>query len=104
MERSKRTRVVLVSLVLGLAVGVGLAHLIAGGPEARAHITSFGAPPMVTHGDYPEEQCTTCHGPSTHAPELGVPTTEHANRQVCRQCHVPHNQGTLFVPNTYRKP
>ncbi len=104
MERSKRTRVIIVSLVIGLLVGVGVAHLIGGGAEAKSNITSFGAPPLIPHTDYTYEKCTDCHGPSTHAAELDVPTTPHSERQVCRQCHVPLKDSPLFRKNAYRKP
>lgn len=104
MERTTRTRVVIISLVLGLLVGVGLAHLVADGPEAKANITSYGAPPLVPHTDYTHEKCTDCHGADTHAPALGVPTTGHAERQVCRQCHVPMTAGELFRGNSYERP
>lgn len=96
----------LTMLVVGVVcLGVGLLITRAmAKPEALADaIPSQGAPPMVTHGDYPEEQCIRCHEKAHGAHATSITMTSHPERKLCRQCHVPHRDAPLRVNTTFEK-
>lgn len=104
MAVSTKTRAVVIAMVLGLIVGVVVTKMLFGQEPAPDYTTSYGSPPMIPHAPFSAEKCTDCHGPSTHSKELGVPTTSHPERTMCRQCHVPMRDTKLFKANSYRKP
>ena len=99
---SRKTRVLLGSVVIGLVVGVGIAYAIAPPPLLPENQTSIDAAPMVPHDDYPEASCARCHGDEA-AEAVGIPVTPHPERAMCRQCHVPMRDSPLFRPNAWTK-
>ncbi len=104
MATQRKTGVVILAAAIGFAVGIAVLMIFFAEDPKPDYATSFGAPPMIPHQPYTKEKCTDCHGPSTHAPELGVPTTGHPERSMCRQCHVPMRDTKLFVGNIWKKP
>ena len=51
------------------------------------------APPVIPHPVFMRENCVACHSGPSARPEIRC---DHAERQNCRQCHVPHQDDSSW--------